>query len=416
MKQTFFFLFLFLTSQLLTAQDTNISVISVEKSNIVYRGISNPIKIAVPGAKSYKATSSGKLTKKDSLGNYLLNVNGIQGRIVKINIEATLENDSIINEYKEFEVKEISTPRANILSSYYRGACEMTLSQLKELNLNIVIDNLAFTPDSTFFRIRSFEVYVKGKERIWINGSKMTEKAFESIKDIPVGTEVLVNIHQHTPYGYRLRPIPPLKIEIIEPENFNIPLPEVYTQYGSDIVYRGIENTLNIRVPEAKSFKVKGKGLKMLHDSTYVINVSKIKKDKIFLDFEIINKNDSVIRTQEVLYIKERDTRPKKITVNGKGCSDCILKMKLEELKDAIIDIRVDDAENTLAPQIVEQFEISLSENETLSINGNTISESAFELLSVLPEESVITIKASFYLTFSFSHDPTPLKVMITNE
>ena len=51
--------------------DTIISVISAEKLNVVYRGIPNPIKIAVPGAKSFVATGPG-LVKTDSIGNYKL--------------------------------------------------------------------------------------------------------------------------------------------------------------------------------------------------------------------------------------------------------------------------------------------------------------------------------------------------------
>jgi hypothetical protein len=36
-----------------------IGVISVDKLNVVYRGIANPISIAVPNAKSFKATGLG---------------------------------------------------------------------------------------------------------------------------------------------------------------------------------------------------------------------------------------------------------------------------------------------------------------------------------------------------------------------
>ena len=51
----------------------NISVVSAEKLNVVYRGIDNPIKIAVPGAKSFIATAKDSaLVKIDNLGNYTL--------------------------------------------------------------------------------------------------------------------------------------------------------------------------------------------------------------------------------------------------------------------------------------------------------------------------------------------------------
>ncbi|RYJ45127.1 GldM family protein [Flavobacterium beibuense] len=416
MKQTFFFLFLFLTSQLLTAQTNNISVISVEKANIVYRGISNPIKIAVPEAKSYNVTSSGKLTKKDSLGNYYLNVNGIQGKTVKINIETTLANDSIIKEYKEFEVRDIPRPRANIISSYNGGACEMTLSQLKELKLNVVIDNMAFNFDQNYSKVMSFIIKAEGYENIWIEGDSITPKAYSVLKNLKAGTELYIyDVHQYNPHNYCLRSLGPIIIKIVEEVNYDIPVPEVTTQYNSNIVYRGIKDTLKISVPNAKSFKVKGKGLKVLPDSIYVMDVGKIKKDKTYLEFEIVNQNDSVIYTKELLYVKNRDTSPKKITVNGKGCSNCIQKMTLQELKDAVIDITEDDEQSSLTQYVVLGFNIQLPDGSNIDVNNNIITDTVFEQLSTLQQNSIIEIDV-FYSLFSYSLKLTPLKVMIVSE
>lgn len=415
MKQTFFFLFLFFT-QLLTAQENNTSVISVEKANIVYRGVNNPIKIAVPRAKSYKVTSSGKLTKKDSLGNYYLNVNGVQGKTVKINIEATLENDIVINEYKEFEVREIPRPRANIISDYYRGPCEMTLSQLKELKLNVVIDNMAFTYDKNYSKVMSFIIRAEGYENIWIEGDSITPKAYSVLKNLKPGTELYIyNVHQYNPHNYCLRSLNPIIIKIIEEVNYYIPVPKVITQYNSNFIYRGIKDTLKISVPNAKSFKVKGKGLKMLPDSIYVMDASRIKRDKTYLEFEIVNQNDSVIHTKKLLYVKDRDMSPKKITVNGKGCSNCIQKMTLQELKDAVIDITEDDEQSSLTQYVVLGFNIQLPDGSTIDVNNNIITDTAFEQLSTLQENSIIEIEV-FYSLFSYSLKLTPLKIMIVTE
>ena len=414
MKQTFFFLLIFLT-QLLTAQDNNISVISVEKANIVYRGIDNPIKIAVPGAKSYNVTSSGKLTKKDSLGNYYLNVNGIQGKTVKINIEATLENDSIIKEQKDFEIRDISRPRANIVSDY-KGTCEMTLSQLKELKLNVVIDNMAFTFDQNYSKVMSFIIRAEGYENIWIEGDSITPKAYSVLKNLKPGTELFISeMRQYNPHDYCLPSLGVLKIKIIEEVNYDIPVPEVRTKSGNTLVYRDIKDTLKISVPNAKSFKVKGKGLKILPDSIYVMDAGKIKKDKTYLEFEIVNQNDSVIHINKVLYVKDRDTSPKKITVNGKGCSNCIQKMTLQELKDAVIDITEDDEQSSLTQYVVLGFNIQLPDGNNIDVNNNIITNTAFEQLSTLQQNSIIEIEV-FYSLFSYSLKLTPLKVMIVSE
>ncbi len=412
MKQTFFFLALFIT-QLLVAQDNNISVISVEKANIVYRGIQNPIKIAVPGAKSYKVTALAGLTKKDSLGNYYLNVNGVQGKIVKINIEATFENDSIINEFKEFEVRDIPRPRANILSSYNKETYEMTLSQLKKLNINIVIDYMFFTWDKNYSKVMSFVIKTEGYEDIWIEGNSMTSKAYSALKNIRPGTELFIHhVRQYNPNNYCLRSVDPIKI--IEEADYNIPIPEVSTKYGNTIVYRGIKDSLEISVPNAKSFKVKGKGLKMLPDSIYVIDTRKIKKDRTYLEFEIVNQNDSIIHTKQLLYIKDRDITPKKITVNGKGCSNCILKITLQELKDAVIDITENDEQSSLTQYQVLACNIKLPDGNNIDLNNDIITDIAFEQLSTLPENSIIEIEV-YHSLFRYPLNLSPLKIMIVS-
>ena len=56
-----FFYLLFIPFSLLaqTNTDTNSSVLSLDRMNVVYRGIPNPISIAVNDAKSYKIFGDG---------------------------------------------------------------------------------------------------------------------------------------------------------------------------------------------------------------------------------------------------------------------------------------------------------------------------------------------------------------------
>lgn len=46
---------LFITIFANAQEDTNISIISLERDYLLFRGVNNPIKIAVPGALSFKA-------------------------------------------------------------------------------------------------------------------------------------------------------------------------------------------------------------------------------------------------------------------------------------------------------------------------------------------------------------------------
>jgi hypothetical protein len=100
------YLFLLLLSGVAFAQNTNISVISAEELNVVYRGIGNPIKIAVPGAKSFIAVAPG-LTAVDSLGNYILSP-GVDNEVT-VKIDAVMEDGFNAKGGKSFSDKRIAS-------------------------------------------------------------------------------------------------------------------------------------------------------------------------------------------------------------------------------------------------------------------------------------------------------------------
>jgi len=110
---------LFLCAPLLQAQvkntikSQNLSLISLEKGNIVYRGINNPLKIAVPGAKSFTATAAG-LTKIDDKGNYNFTVTAIPGDSVTIKLDIIMAHKKVIHEQKVFEIRDIPNLHATI--------------------------------------------------------------------------------------------------------------------------------------------------------------------------------------------------------------------------------------------------------------------------------------------------------------
>ncbi|MBC8883654.1 hypothetical protein H9X57_10615 [Flavobacterium piscinae] len=77
-----------------------IGVISVDKLNVVYRGIQNPISIAVPNAKSFTVSGLGV---KEENGKYFI-VPG-QGNEVIVTLEIILEDDSKVIEEHIFRIK-----------------------------------------------------------------------------------------------------------------------------------------------------------------------------------------------------------------------------------------------------------------------------------------------------------------------
>ena len=70
-KLLFFLLFpIFIFSQD-TITNPTLSVISLDKIKVVYRGIDNPITVSVPNAKEYWVSGPG-VSKTDELGKYII--------------------------------------------------------------------------------------------------------------------------------------------------------------------------------------------------------------------------------------------------------------------------------------------------------------------------------------------------------
>ncbi|PZR20911.1 MAG: hypothetical protein DI539_09575 [Flavobacterium psychrophilum] len=412
MKQLF--LLLLLICSLAFGQDKNISVISLEKVNIVYRGIMNPIKIAVPGAMQYKVEAPGTLEKVDSLGNFNWNVTAVSGLRANVKITATMPDSSIIYEEKEFEIRAIPNRNAYVDSNFEQRTYEMTHEQLKNLNIKTAFQNLFYNYNKAYDKVESFTLFIDGMEHIWIKDDKMTSKVFDLIKNLPLGSEIFVGeIQTYNPDQYHYTRLPHVKIRLIETPVVIDSKPIITSRYNN-IIYRGINDTLKIEVPNAKSFTVTAAGLsEMTQDSTYTINVSRIKEDGIYLDFTITNNDNSVINTRELLYIK--DITPKKITVNGKSCSNCTLKMTLSELKNALIDIVIDDKEDSYSNTKIWSFIIKLPNGKKLVVDHDTVTDEIFQKLSKLKKKSVIEISVPYYTSSGFTYDPPPLKLMLIN-
>lgn len=407
---------MFLIFQAAFTQNTTISVISAEQANIVYRGINNRIKIAVPGARSFSATSKGNLTQKDSAGNYFLNVNNIRGNTAKISVEATLVDGRVINEEKEFEVRQIPRVNGYVASGFQTRTYEMTHEQLAKLDISLTTSHWAVTLDSAYTKPVSFALKAEGLETMLIKGHTLPEDAFSLLHKLPVGSELwIIDIYLYNPEGMCMRGIPPFKIKLIEKADEHVIKPYIRSEYYNTIAYRGIDNKFTISVPGAKSVNLRGYDLVMEEDNTYLlsVDVSKIKEDRMFLDFEVTALNDSVINTKEVIYIKDKDETLKKITINNKGCSNCILKMTLEELRDASIDIRVDDDKSSWANIDVFAYVIKLPDGGLIETGGHKITNEVLQRLSGLKNKAIIEISTNYYISFGFTYDPPPLKVMI---
>jgi len=188
------FIFLLLPFVGFSQNNKNISVISAEKMNVIYRGIENPIKIAVPGARSFNATAKDSaLVKVDSVGNYILY--GRSGHETTITIEAMMEDGSVLHEEKIFKILGIPMVEAALYRGEYCYHCtfEMTKQELIDAKLTLSMPTVPFIRESD---VKGFTIFLfneKKNRHIEVLGSEMNDQAILRIKKLKKGTELLIN-------------------------------------------------------------------------------------------------------------------------------------------------------------------------------------------------------------------------------
>lgn len=131
----------FLFTVTLTGQS---GVISTEELNVLYVGLNNPIKIAIPGVEANKTvikTSHGKIEKHDSVYYVLIPKREANSATITI---GKLENGQSIWLYsKEFRIRNV--PPSSIRIGAYSTDAPMTLSALRvQSKIAAVIEGFAY--------------------------------------------------------------------------------------------------------------------------------------------------------------------------------------------------------------------------------------------------------------------------------
>lgn len=176
MKYILFFLF----SLSIFAQDTipaSKSVIGLDKMNVVYRGITNPISIAVNDAKSYKIYGNGVSKNEDgkySLAPWI-------GLIAKVFVEITNFDDSIIIEEHEFKIENLHAPFVKIDDrSCINCILKISKDDLSNATISAHIPNFKF--EINFPKVISFDIEFSNKETITVNGNIIPKEILNKLK------------------------------------------------------------------------------------------------------------------------------------------------------------------------------------------------------------------------------------------
>ncbi|WP_297333894.1 GldM family protein [Flavobacterium sp.] len=198
--------------------DINISVISSERGNILYRGIPNPIKIAVPGAMSFSAEGPG-LKKVDDNGNFSFNVSTISSDTVALLISAKMPNDSIIKESKIFVVRDISRLITLINGRQATSGIGIVIMSKKELKTAVISLTLKDPYLDSLLSVTRFEMYMPKTPGIRVEGNTVNKNASDYIDRLKPDDEVFItNISFDFKYmgAMRMKSPSPLIIKIKE--------------------------------------------------------------------------------------------------------------------------------------------------------------------------------------------------------
>lgn len=179
--RNFLFVLLFLFCFSVNAQSDTIvsvkrSVIALDKVKTVYRGIANPISIAVSDCKSFIVEGIG--LREESEGKYVLIPEA--GTESKIVVTITNFDDSISFEEHSFIVRNFTNAITTISGSYCRS-CTLLFKKedLKDAYINVSFRDLNLDYNA---EVVEFTIRIPKKEGIVIKGNRITDEVYKLLK------------------------------------------------------------------------------------------------------------------------------------------------------------------------------------------------------------------------------------------
>ena len=189
-----------------------LSVIELERIKVVYRGISNPITIAVPSnVKSFIVSGPGVSTT-DIIGKY--NVRPGSGNELTIKVQMTFLDNSVVVEEHVYKIKGLPAPIGTINGEYTtKGSIPFTKEELKQAE--VAIKMVDFLPNIQIETI-SFLISCNGKY-LNIDGNIINEEAFNFIKKFKKRSLIIISeIRYPIAIDQRAKTVQPIVIELID--------------------------------------------------------------------------------------------------------------------------------------------------------------------------------------------------------
>lgn len=191
-----------------TIPKPNSAVISADKMNVVYRGVSNPITISMPGVPNNKISASGAGLSRSGNG-WVMNPG--TGREVTINVSGEIDGQKFSSS-RLFRIKNIPRPLASIGGQV--ESVKLPKSNLGAATITAKFEDFDFDLNT---RITSFKVSIPGQPTISVQGNKMNDQVRNALNRARKGDIVNIFDVKAAIVGnsdYKMPTVIPINVEI----------------------------------------------------------------------------------------------------------------------------------------------------------------------------------------------------------
>lgn len=193
-----------------TISKPNAALIAADKMNVVYRGVSNPMSISIPGIPNNKVRASAPGLKQSSGSKYIMNPG--KGRTVTITASGTLPDGQGVSSKSEFRIKDIPRPSGSVRGE--AGSIKMPRKNLEVSTVGAMLEDFDFDLN---LKVSGFKFKVPGQPTVAVNGQKLDSRAKSALKRAKRGDAVQIfdiNAFITNNKSYKLKKVSPVVVEI----------------------------------------------------------------------------------------------------------------------------------------------------------------------------------------------------------
>ncbi len=198
------------SSTFATISKPNAALIAADKMNVVYRGVSNPMSISIPGIPNNKVSASAPGLKRREGSKYIMNPG--KGRTVTITASGKLPDGQTVSSKSEFRIKDIPRPSGSIRGE--AGSVKMPRKNLEMSTVGALLEDFDFDLN---LAVSGFKFKVPGQPTVSVNGQRLDARAKSALKRAKRGDAVQIfdiNAFITNNKSYKLKKVSPVVVEI----------------------------------------------------------------------------------------------------------------------------------------------------------------------------------------------------------